>query len=199
MTTGDLETATGDVAELYVATGRRLVGLLVSVGPSPTLAEDLLQDAYAKLVPRWETVRRYDNPEAWVRTVALRLYLSHERRNRLFRRHAPTLQADNATEGPGPDRVALEQALAALPAQHRIAIVLHYLLDQSVVDIAGTLKVSSGTVKSRLSRARGHLAEALGERADVLEVTHSADRLEAGGEVPQRRRFLDHAVADELA
>jgi RNA polymerase sigma-70 factor (sigma-E family) len=166
MTTGDLETATGDVAELYVATGRRLVGLLVSVGASQALAEDLLQDAYAKLVPRWETVRRYDNPEAWVRTVALRLYLSHERRSRLFRRHAPTLQSVETTAEPGPDRVAVERALATLPAQQRIVVVLHYLLDQSVSDIATTLKISSGTVKSRLSRARGHLAEALGEGLD---------------------------------
>lgn len=166
MTTGDLETAAGDVAELYAATGRRLVGLLVSVGASQALAEDLLHDAYAKLVPRWETVRRYENPEAWVRTVALRLYLSHERRSRLFRRHAPTLQPPDTAAEPSPDRVAIERALAALPAQQRIAVVLHYLLDQSIADIANTLKVSPGTVKSRLSRARAALAAALGEDPD---------------------------------
>jgi RNA polymerase sigma-70 factor (ECF subfamily) len=166
VTTGDLETSAGDVAELYAATGRRLVGLLVSVGASPALAEDLLQDAYAKLVPRWETVRRYDNPEAWVRTVALRLYLSHERRARLFRRHAHTMEPAETMAEPTPDRVAIERALAALPAPQRIAVVLHYLLDQSVADIATTLKISPGTVKSRLSRARAHLAEALGEDPD---------------------------------
>src|ERR1700712_2774155 len=99
-----METATGDVADLYAATGRRLVGLLVSVGASPALAEDLLQEAYARLVPRWDAVQHYDNPEAWVRTVALRLYLSHERRARLFHRRAPLLQSAAAGGGGAPGR-----------------------------------------------------------------------------------------------
>ena len=163
MTTGEIEAAAADVAELYAATGRRLVGLLVSVGASPALAEDLLQEAYARLVPRWDAVRHYDNPEAWVRTVALRLYLSHERRARLFRRQAPLLHQDEAGQGPSPDRVAVEAALAALPAHQRVVVVMHYLLDQPVADIAATLRVSPGTVKSRLSRARAHLAATLGE------------------------------------
>jgi RNA polymerase sigma-70 factor (ECF subfamily) len=163
VTTGEIQAATADVADLYASTGRRLVGLLVSVGASPALAEDLLQEAYARLVPRWDAVRHYDNPEAWVRTVAVRLYLSHERRNRLFRRQAPLLQLDDSGDGPTPDRVAVESALATLPAQQRIAVVMYYLLDLPVAEIAGTLRVSPGTVKSRLSRARAHLADVLGE------------------------------------
>ena len=74
------------------------------------------------------------------------------------------------TAEPTPDRVAIEHALAALPAQQRIAVVLHYLLDQSVADIATTLKISPGTVKSRLSRALRRLRAALGPElpADAL-------------------------------
>lgn len=163
MTTGEIAAATADVADLYASTGRRLVGLLVTVGASPALAEDLLQEAYARLVPRWDAVRHYDNPEAWVGTVALRLYLSHQRRGRLFRRRAPLLQADESGAGPTPDRVAVEVALATLPTQQRIAVVTYYLLDLSVTEITSTLRVPSGTVKSRLSRARTHLADVLGE------------------------------------
>src|SRR3954451_4183103 len=155
--------ATAEVADLYAATGRRLVGLLISAGASQALAEDILQEAYARLVPRWETVRRYDNPEAWVRTVALRLYVSHERRSRLFHRRAPLLQPAPAGDGPTPDRVALESALTTLPAHQRIVVVMHYTLDLPVNEIAATLRISAGTVKSRLSRARAHLADALGE------------------------------------
>ena len=166
MTTGEIASATADVAALYAATGRRLVGLLVSAGASPALAEDLLQEAYARLVPRWQSVQHYDNPEAWVRTVALRLYLSHERRSRLFHRRAPILQTPAAGEGPSPDRVAVEAALAQLPAHQRVVVVLHYLVDLSVDEIAITLKIPAGTVKSRLSRARAHLAAVLGEDPD---------------------------------
>ena len=135
-------------------------------GPVPALAEDLLQEAYARLVPRWDSVQHYDNPEAWVRTVALRLYLSHERRARLFHRRAPILQAPAAGEGPSPDRVAIEAALAGLAPQQRVVVVLHYLVDLSVDEIAATLKIPAGTVKSRLSRARAHLADVLGEAPD---------------------------------
>ncbi len=163
MTTGEVDAATGDVAALYAATGRRLVGLLVSAGATPALAEDLLQEAYARLVPRWDAVRHYDNPEAWVRTVALRLHLSHERRSRLFHRRAPILQTSGTGEGPSPDRVAVEAALAQLSSQQRVVVVLHYLVDLSVDEIAATLKIPAGTVKSRLSRARAHLADVLGE------------------------------------
>jgi RNA polymerase sigma factor (sigma-70 family) len=166
VTTGEVDAATGDVAALYAATGRRLVGLLVSAGASPPLAEDLLQEAYARLVPRWDSVRHYDNPEAWVRTVALRLYLSHERRARLFHRRAPILQTAAFGEGPSPDRVAVEAALAQLPADQRVVVVLYYLVDVSVDDIAATLRIAPGTVKSRLSRARAHLADVLGEAPD---------------------------------
>ena len=166
MTTGEIAAAAADVADLYAATGRRLIGLLVSVGASPALAEDLLQESYARLVPRWEAVRHYDNPEAWVRTVALRLYLSQERRNRLFHRRAPLLQPAESAAGPSPDRVAVEAALAALPAQQRVVVVMHYLLDLPVAEIAASLRISPGTVKSRLSRARAHLAAVLGEDPD---------------------------------
>lgn len=162
MTTGEVQTAEG-VADLYAATGRRLVGLLVSSGASPALAEDLLQEAYARLVPRWDSVRHYDNPEAWVRTVALRLFISHERRSRVFRRHAPTLQGPTADAEPSPDRVAVESALAALPVHQRVVVVMYYLLDLPVAEIAATLRVSPGTVKSRLARARAQLADTLGE------------------------------------
>jgi RNA polymerase sigma factor (sigma-70 family) len=163
VTTGEIASATADVAALYAATGRRLVGLLVSAGASPALAEDLLQEAYARLVPRWDSVRHYDNPEAWVRTVALRLYLSHERRSRLFHRRAPILQAPAVGDGPSPDRVAVEAALAQLPLDQRVVVVLYYLVDLSVDDIASALRIAPGTVKSRLSRARAHLADVLGE------------------------------------
>jgi RNA polymerase sigma factor (sigma-70 family) len=166
MTTGEIAAAPADVADLYAATGRRLVGLLVSVGASSALAEDLLQEAYARLVPRWDFVQHYDNPEAWVRTVALRLYLSHERRARLFHRSAPLLQTPESGPEPSPDRVAVEAALAALPTHQRIVVVMHYLLDLPVAEIATTLRLSPGTVKSRLSRARAHLADVLGEDPD---------------------------------
>lgn len=55
-------------------------------------------------------------------------------------------------------RLDLTRAVAKLPDRHREVIVLHYLCDLSVDDVAQELGVPSGTVKSRLSRARDELA-----------------------------------------
>lgn len=60
-------------------------------------------------------------------------------------------------------RVDVENALARLPQEQREAITLYYICDHSVNDIAEILEVPSGTVKSRLSRARAELKRLLGD------------------------------------
>ncbi len=71
--------------------------------------------------------------------------------------------------GPGPDRVALTAALARLPANQRRAVVLHYLADLSVTQIAAQEDVPEGTVKSWLHRGRAALAAQL---SPTNEVSH---------------------------
>ncbi|HEY3560418.1 MAG TPA: SigE family RNA polymerase sigma factor [Kribbella sp.] len=147
--------------EFYAACQPRLVGVITLLTGSRTEAEDIVQEAFVRLVPRWKQVSRYDAPEAWVRLVAVRLAANrHRDRNRLtqlFRR----LPAQHA---PDPaDRYAgdLEQALVALPMPTRQVVVLHYVCDLSVAQVAETLGIAEGTVKSRLSRARDALSTRL--------------------------------------
>ena len=64
---------------------------------------------------------------------------------------------------PTGDRVDVERALGTLPRREREVTVLRYYLDLDVAAIATTLRVSDGTVKTLLHRARRHLAAALGE------------------------------------
>ena len=63
----------------------------------------------------------------------------------------------------GPDHVAIMAALAGLDRPQREVVVLHHLLDLPVAEIAATLGIAQGTVKSRLSRSRGRLAPLLRE------------------------------------
>lgn len=63
---------------------------------------------------------------------------------------------------PSEDVVLLVRAMRTLPAAHRRALALHYLLDRSVSEIAAETGASTGTVKSWLSRGRAGLAAALG-------------------------------------
>jgi RNA polymerase sigma factor (sigma-70 family) len=66
----------------------------------------------------------------------------------------------------------LRQALSSLPLQQRIVVVLYYLNDLPVHDIAAILDIPPGTVKSRLHYGRRALKALLGLREDVLPETY---------------------------
>nr|WP_225947066.1 SigE family RNA polymerase sigma factor [Plantactinospora soyae] len=126
-------------------------------------AQDLVQEAFCRAFARWQKIVRYEDPVAWVRRVAWNLATSRWRRLRtaqLFLRR----QREEHVPGPGPDRVALEAALALLPPKQRRAVVLHHLADMPISEIARQEGVAEGTVKSWLHRGRAALAAHLTER-----------------------------------
>lgn len=160
------------IHELYTASYQRLVLQLYPVTGDLGEAQEVVQEAFVKLLAAPGRVSRLENPEAWLRTVAVNLARSRWRRGQVLRRLLRRLEAE-PTEVPGanPDHVALMAALRALPAGQREAIALHYLADLPVTEVAQTLQVSEGTVKSRLSRGRTALATLLGEPIQTLERT----------------------------
>ncbi len=149
--------------ELYAASYARLVGVLALALDGRQEAEDVVQEAFARLVPRWAAVSGYDDPEAWVRQVAFRLASNRRRKLRngvaAVRRHGAALPV----AAPSADGVDVRRALATLPEGQRHAVVLHHLVGLDVAAVAATLDVPVGTVKSRLSRARVALAPLLQE------------------------------------
>ncbi len=151
-----------DFAEFYHGTWQRLVTFVFAVGGDLGEAQDIAQEAYARCWQRWGTVGGYEDPEAWVRTVAFRLHLNRWRkaRNRLvaYRRHG----AGRPVAAPSDDTVALVAALRRLDARQRQAIVLHHLLDLSVEEVARQTGATVSTVKARLVRGRRVLADVLG-------------------------------------
>jgi RNA polymerase sigma-70 factor (ECF subfamily) len=162
-----------DFDAFYIATVRRVVLYLYAVCSDRSDAQDIAQEAFARAWQHWPKVSRYDDPEAWVRTVAWRLMANRWRGLRRWLgaqgRLGPPAET---TAGPSPDRVAVVDALQRLPKPQRQVIALHYLLDMSVADIAASAGVPAGTVKARLSRARTTLAGLLGEHdEEVNDVT----------------------------
>ena len=154
--------------DFYPPAHQRLVGTLVVMGVPRHAAVDAAQEAFVRLIPRWEKIRDYEQPESWLRTVAWRIWLNDRRRARHLADVEPpdTPVADHADIEAG--RHDLMASLADLPDGHREVIALHYLLDLPVARIADELGVAEGTVKSRLSRARALLAQAL----SIQEVDH---------------------------
>ncbi len=151
-----------DLRDLYAASYARLVGVVGAVCGDRHDAEEAVQEAFVRLMGSWPKVSRYDDPEAWVRKVALR-QVSNRRRKALngvkaALRHGPPPDVPEPTAA----AVDAERALAGLPEQQRAVIVLHRLgLDADA--IADALGVPVGTVKSRLARARAALSPVLRE------------------------------------
>lgn len=159
----------GYVREVYEASYRRLVAQAYAVAGDRVEAEDAVQEAFARAVAAGDRFRRVDNPEAWLRTVALNVLRRRWRRASLFRALTPRLATPADVPGISEDHVAVVEGLRSLPFQQRETLALFYLGDLSVHEIAATLGVADGTVKSRLTRGRTALAA-------VMETTLEAER-----------------------
>ncbi|GAA0532480.1 SigE family RNA polymerase sigma factor [Paractinoplanes ferrugineus] len=164
-----------DFDGFYVGAVRRVVLYLYAACGDRAEAQDLAQEAFARAWQHWPKVSGYDDPEAWVRSVAWRLMVNRWRGLRRWLAARARLGPPEAmTGGPSPDRVAVVHALQRLPAAQRQVVALHYLLDMSVHDIARTVGAPEGTVKARLSRARTALARLLEE--DLQEESNAPFR-----------------------
>jgi RNA polymerase sigma factor (sigma-70 family) len=129
-------------------------------------AEDAVQEAFVIAIRKERELRSVANLEAWVRTAALNRLRSGWRHASVVRKYQPRVPGPQSPVEAGPDHVAIVTALALVDRGQREVVVLHYLADLGVAEIADELGIPEGTVKSRLSRARARLADLLDERED---------------------------------
>ena len=139
--------------EFYAANVDPLVLQLWAYTGDRQQAEDVVQEAFCRALVRWNKISAYDEPVAWVRRVALNLATNRFHQLASLRKFLSRHREAHAPE-PSSDRVVLVKAIATLPPTQRRAIVLHYLGDLSVNDIARQEEVSENTVKSWLRRGR---------------------------------------------
>jgi RNA polymerase sigma-70 factor (ECF subfamily) len=151
--------------EVYAASYPRLVGQLVGVTGDLAEAEDVVMEAFARAAPRRSSFHEADNPEAWLRTVAVNVARSRWRRMLRWALVLPELVTPASYADLPEDHLALLAALRELPTAQREAIALHHLADLPVAEVAFTLGVPEGTVKARLARGRATLAALLTEPA----------------------------------
>jgi RNA polymerase sigma-70 factor (ECF subfamily) len=160
----------GDFGDFYAANYGRTVALVTSLLGDRHEAEDVAQEAFARALLRWSRLRRYELPEAWLRRVALRLAIDARRRARrrsgLARLAAARLPHGQA----GLDTAAgteLGAAILALPLRQREVVVLHYLVDLPVAQVARDLRLPVSTVKTRLASGRRGLQRELSRQPVV--------------------------------
>lgn len=135
---------------------REILGAVTLVTGSRAVAEDSVNEAIAR---GWERSEGIQQLNRWVLTVALNLARNRWRRTR---REVPEHElGDGAIEAADPELIDLRVAMDELPARQREVVVLYYLLDLSVGEVAEWLGLSPGGVKHALFRARRSLARAL--------------------------------------
>jgi len=133
-------------------------------------AEDLAQDIFLKVFKSLDTFDRRANFQTWLISVSRNLCIDHYRSVRKERetinRDVDASELSPASQNEGPvaaieqrDRVILlRQALAALPESLRTAVLMRDIQERSYQEIADTLRLPEGTVKSRINRGRTELA-----------------------------------------
>lgn len=159
----------------------RVYRLALHLTGNPHDAEDLTQDVFVRV---FNSLSQYQPGtfEGWLHRITTNLFLDRVRRKKRIRfdwmgdddagvstsesfdRHERSGQPEDAFDMDNLDDDILE-ALACLPPEYRAAVVLSDIEGLSYEEIAVTLGIKMGTVRSRLSRARARLRDSLAHRA----------------------------------
>jgi RNA polymerase sigma-70 factor (ECF subfamily) len=165
-------------ASLAVAAGDRLHAVAHRILRDIDLAEDATQQA---LLTVWRDLPQLRDParfDAWSYRLLVRACYAEARRTRRWAPNLRLLPADEPsdTDGPGAvvDRDQLERGFRRLSIDHRAVVVLHHYLDMPLDEVAETLGVPVGTVRSRLHHAMRGLRAAL--EADARPTPREATR-----------------------
>ncbi|MGC5009796.1 SigE family RNA polymerase sigma factor [Streptosporangium sp. DT93] len=142
--------------EYVVARGPTLLRAAHRLTGSANDAEDLLQSALVRTYLAWDRIHDRAALDGYVRRAMVNINISWWRRRRLEEYPSEHLPEPALPGGRSlPERV--EQALERLPTRMRAAVVLRYYEDMTEVEVARTLGISVGTVKSTVSRGMAKL------------------------------------------
>jgi RNA polymerase sigma-70 factor, ECF subfamily len=152
-------------ASLAVAVGHRLHAVSKRILRDADLAEDATQQA---LLAMWRELPKLRDParfEAWSYRVLVRACYAESRRARRSAANVRVLPDTLNTGGEGFasiwDRDQVERGFRRLSIEHRAVLVLHFYLERTPEEIADTLGVPAGTVRSRLHYGMRALRAAL--------------------------------------
>ena len=153
--------------------GKRLYGLCMTLCADKHEADDLYQDTWVKVLKQFDTYDPSRDFEPWLTRLCVNTY--RDRLRRLSR--SPFLNFSSnetkeaflltATAPEKKDYSDLYAAIDQLPEKLRLTIILFYFQDMDIEKTAQTLGIPTGTVKSRLHKARIQLKEVLGRETDL--------------------------------
>ena len=153
-----------EFAELFAVTYAQVVRTVWFVIHDRAAAEEVAQDAFTELFRDWSRLRDFDRPDLWVRRVAIRKAQREASRRRMrvqLERAATT--APIVEDGLRLSDSELIAAIRDLPPKQRAIVVLFYLEDRPMAEVADLVGCSTSTGFVKLHQARKRLAAALGE------------------------------------
>ena len=164
-----------DIAEmLYLQFYPVIFRKILSLTQDQYLAADITQEAFIIAFQRFSQLRNQGHFKSWVLKIAVnQLRALHRKPKREFLVETPPTAASLE---PLPEEMALrydqqrnfKNALKQLPDKMYMVVVLNYMEEMSIQEVASTLKLRTGTVKSRLARARKRLQQILGSHQNAL-------------------------------
>lgn len=154
------------VIDLYAEHHDSLVRFASLVAPENGMAEDLVQEAFVRLYKSWGNIRDRDKVPAYLRSTIANLARGRGRRLVVASRHRPAPSPDAASAEEGALRLENQSEvvtmLRRLPTRQRECLVLRYYEGQTESEIAATLGISIGSVRTHTTRAMAALQRHFG-------------------------------------
>jgi len=161
-----------DFNRLYRDSRPRILRTLMAMVGDVGAAEDCVQDTFVKAYKAWPRWKPDAPAEAWLHRIAIRVAISHRRRERLRETGALILRLGRSGNQDPQDGVAAQDlldALRRLPPDQAAAVVLRHHHGYTNREIAAALGIPESTVSARLVAAKRKLRDDLGEAVPELE------------------------------
>ncbi|NLM09656.1 MAG: sigma-70 family RNA polymerase sigma factor [Clostridiaceae bacterium] len=165
---------------------KKVYNIALRMTKNPEDAQELAQDAFVRAFTSIGKFRGDSSFSTWLYRITINVctdFLRKRNRAILISMEQGAATNDNeqgiqiAEEAPGPDEIAeknqlkelIKDAMDSLSADHRQVLILRDILDMSYKEIADTLNVNEGTIKSRISRARSGLKKIITQRTELFQ------------------------------
>jgi RNA polymerase sigma-70 factor (sigma-E family) len=154
-----------NIVHLYLVHGPRAKRLAYLLTTDWSVAEEITQEAFVRLIGRFGHLRNPDASDVYLRRIVINLANSHLRRVRVERTHRRSSDPPRDARTDFPDVETKEELSAAvqqLPPRQRAVVVLRYCEDLSEHEVAAIMRTSEKAVRSLAGRGLGDLRKRLG-------------------------------------